>query len=673
MLLLLLCCSLFANVIPIWWGLPSLQGWAADEILPSQVDGTRAWSDKYPPLHRAVLRLAYFPIDLPADKEISEDNWQRSYALKFLTARSLSVLMALMTVYLVYRCGLLLAQRKEALLAATATATMPAFGYYAKTANLEIPYLFWFTLSLLFFLRAATKRQMADYIGFAAAGAAAVATKDQAYGLLIFPALFLVLDLLAHRSNSRQRSEPRSFSAFAKRLLVPCTVGIAAYALFSGFLFNPEQFRRHVQVITGPGTFRYQLYGADMGGRMDLVFQALRHTLFSLSLPLALAVVFGLFVVLRRPKRNVLFLALVATALTYFFAFVWVVGYHYVRFFLPVGLLLSFLSARGMTEFMRIRRIPKPLPQLCVAGVLAFAAARSLAVDVAMLKDSRYRIESWLATRAAPDQTVGLGRKTMLPRRLTVLDWGHWPAQPCAFTAELPAKYLVVNNEDVRSRSEAEALAALNRGQTNYDEVFRYKAQSPLRLLGLNRVFSNLDKINPEIAVFERSDRPCVDATTMLPLLARSRGQDRATVRERLLEAAFSFPIGDKKALVPEAVYALGLRYDNWTRGNHPAAVAMRNPGPKPAAVDLRVGCLAGDQDLPIRLTVDVGAKRREVRFNTRGEKTIRLAELAPGEERLALLWTDKSWLYQGRGTRRLGVSILTAALAPVEGPAKFD
>ena len=67
-LLLLLGASLALNLYGISWGLPSVQGWAMDELLPAQVlEGmsrhfSGGWYDKYPPFHYYLLAAAYAPV-----------------------------------------------------------------------------------------------------------------------------------------------------------------------------------------------------------------------------------------------------------------------------------------------------------------------------------------------------------------------------------------------------------------------------------------------------------------------------------------------------------------------------------------------------------------------------------------------------------------------------------
>src|SRR5207249_4141022 len=59
--------GLVLDVLGLRWGLPSEYGWAADEVLPQDVDAAVAqgfahgWHSKYPPLHFALLAAVEAP------------------------------------------------------------------------------------------------------------------------------------------------------------------------------------------------------------------------------------------------------------------------------------------------------------------------------------------------------------------------------------------------------------------------------------------------------------------------------------------------------------------------------------------------------------------------------------------------------------------------------------
>ena len=56
---------------------------------------------------------------------------------------------------------------------------MPTLAFHTRLATLDVPYVFWWALSLLFGLRALEQPRWRDLLGFAVAAALAVTTKDQ--------------------------------------------------------------------------------------------------------------------------------------------------------------------------------------------------------------------------------------------------------------------------------------------------------------------------------------------------------------------------------------------------------------------------------------------------------------------------------------------------------------
>src|SRR6185295_2032369 len=95
------------------------------------------------------------------------------------------VVMALGLVVLVYRCARLLVSHAASIASAAIVALMPAFIFYGKLANVDVPYLFWFMLATFFYLRAYTRDRARDYFFWGISAAIAVGTKDQAAGLLL--------------------------------------------------------------------------------------------------------------------------------------------------------------------------------------------------------------------------------------------------------------------------------------------------------------------------------------------------------------------------------------------------------------------------------------------------------------------------------------------------------
>src|SRR5262249_12997044 len=149
-------------------------------------------------------------------------------------------------VLFVYLCGLRLVGETAALLAAGVVAVMAPFVFYAKLANVDVPYLFWWMVSLLFLIRALERHRLRDYVGLGIAAALAVGTKDQAYGLYV-----LVAPLLVWSRKSRNPEKGWVRAIFSPELMLAIAAAALVLQAIYGLPGNVEGLRAHLRLITG--------------------------------------------------------------------------------------------------------------------------------------------------------------------------------------------------------------------------------------------------------------------------------------------------------------------------------------------------------------------------------------------------------------------------------------
>ncbi len=135
--------------------------------------------------------------------------------------------------------------------------------------------------------------------------------------------------------------------------------------------------------------------------------------------------------------------------------------------------------------------------------------------------------------------------------------------------------------------------------------------------------------------------------------------EDDLAARAWVLEQIRSGETPDPINLLEGIADAAGLTGDQWTGPDHPAALALVNPGDGELVLDLKLECHAEVEALPICAAVVDGARRQDVRFKERGVRTVTLDPLSAGEQRLVLVTTDRTW---SPGTeedqRQLGVRV---------------
>ncbi len=489
----------------ITWGVPG-QGWAPDELIPPDfLDAfdrhfSNGWFSKYPPAHFYVCSIASAP--LLVWRWLDPLAFAASPAPEFMwfTFRAVSVAMGVGAVLMVYLCGSYLYGSRAALVAAAIAAlTMPAV-FYGKVANVDMPYVFWFAVSLASFIRILVHDSQRDYLIFAVTATLAVCTKDQAYGLFGLPAVAL---LCVRR----------------KHLLPAIFAAVATFALCHNLIFNTHGFQSHVRYITGGGSTAFRMFEPTFTGQWQLWQAVWIVARVSMGWPAYLLCLAGLALSLWRPagSHRRLWWALLPTA-SYYLTFLAVVGFTYDRFLMPMFLGLALAGGFAVARLEEWAPSLRVWQRAGVAGVLAYTIAYVLAIDVALLRDSRYAVEAWMRSNVPPGATVGrIGPVEHVPRIdrfLTVL------VIPTADNIRATAlDYLVVNADWVErfgygsyGSAEYAGYRELREGRLGYRKVF--EARTPITFAGMSYQrrfdafgtigYSTLTRLNPPTIVFKR-------------------------------------------------------------------------------------------------------------------------------------------------------------------------
>jgi hypothetical protein len=504
---LLLLVSLGLNAWMVTWGLPSTAGWAPDEILPSAVLDARArgfsggWFDKYPPLHFRVLGAVYAPLSGPvrAGSPVPKDVYDRL----FRAGRWLSVVMGMGLVLLVYLCGRRLLDEAGALLAAAIVAVMGPFVFYAKLANVDVPYLFWWTLSLLFLIRALETHKPLDYLGLGVAAALAIGTKDQAYGLYV-----LVVPLLVWSRKRRNPEKGWLRAILSPEVMLAVAAGALVLQAIYGLPGNVEGLRAHLRLITGSASKDFQEFPNTIGGHAGLLWSTIRNTAFVMGVPAFLAALVGVVLALQRNDARLT--VLLVPAVSYYLFFMMVALYCYDRFVLPLAILLAFFAGDVLARMARRDSVGK----VVVGLVLMYGLGRAVSVDLLLAKDSRFAAEEWLATNAGESLVAFVGPPEYLPRadRFNARTLGPSPDR----LARVAPQYVVTNADYAERAEEGGAEQTLYRGleagTLGYRQVWSYRYRSPYMMIRSEDLAdrpgqplrSNLDKVNPEIRIYQR-------------------------------------------------------------------------------------------------------------------------------------------------------------------------
>lgn len=505
---LLLALSVALCAWGLGWGLPSRRGWAPDELLPQDVLSgleqcfSGGWHERYPPLHYYALALAYAP--LLAAQPLPEPPLPLAQQEQLLRAgRALSLVFWAGLLTGVYVLGRELLGGAGGLLAALLSALVLPFVYYAKLANLEVPYLCWWAWSLLFYVRALAGRRGATLPLLALLATLAVTTKDQAYGLFAL----LPLPVLAQRwPGARWRA------LLSREVALALATGLLAFALVHDLAFNLDGFRAHVATLLASGR-AFRAFAPGLAGQLELLASAGAGLAFCLGWPATLLALAGLALAWR--ARELPLLGLLVPALSYHLTFLAVVLYCYDRFVLPWALLGTLFAARALQAGLSGGRLARGAAVLALALCAWTGLARAVSLNLHMSHDGRQDVEAWLVERVRPGDDVGQTAPAQAMPRLRAE--GLRAVGPDVEELErTQPRFVVVNPAWSRGTEAGSAERAfverLERGQLPYRLAVEHRWQAPAFLpfdpAALDRpgsrVVSNLAKVNPLLRVYER-------------------------------------------------------------------------------------------------------------------------------------------------------------------------
>ncbi|HEX6463549.1 MAG TPA: glycosyltransferase family 39 protein [Vicinamibacterales bacterium] len=508
--------SFVLNLLGIRWGLPGR--WVPIELLPEYIgDGlaehfSHGWFDAYPPLHYYILSTVMAPfLWLSWWGRLAFDD--RVYNLLVLLNRLVSVAAGVGCVAATGVAGALAFGRRPGLWAAAIMALTTPFLYYAKTTNPDVPYLFWFAVSLVYYVRILQGGTRRDYVLFAAFATFSVCTKDQAYGLyLLMPVPIVVEIWRANRSANRPRAFLRAL--IDPRLWIAAATSAVLFALIHNMLFNWNGFMQHVRFITGDGSAPYRVFEPTLAGRWKLFLLTLDLTQQSLGWPFSIAALYGLVYAIVRPETRRLSLWLLVPVVSYYFSFIDVIVYNYDRFMLPVCLILALFGGVTFDELTAPRDM-RTWRVALASAVFAYTLFYAGAVDYLMIHDSRYHAERWLRAHVGPGQIVGTsGTREYIPN----LDGLSHTDVPNLETLDRVRPAFVLFNADYgravpRETGWGQLIAALQQGTAGYKLVARFRDPLPWAWLpGMHRdlvgprsehmVFTTVRNINPTIEVY---------------------------------------------------------------------------------------------------------------------------------------------------------------------------
>jgi 4-amino-4-deoxy-L-arabinose transferase-like glycosyltransferase len=414
----------------LFWGLPAADGWDNDGFAPRNFLTALALTWKpgayftYPPLHALILALPALPVagwvlahapSLSQHDVIAAITQPATMTYFAALGRLAGLAMSLGIIWCVGEMACVVAGARAGLLAAIACALNFGLTYYGQVSNLDVPYLFWAVLALLWCMRAVVEQEPRRFWLAALFAAAAVATKDQAYALFLLSLpVFLLLWFVTD-------AWPRAHGRKIALILAPAAVvALFLVLLIDGAVTNPSGFLHRVAFLAGPASQDYAEYVhgpsgwlallGDMGGYFSQGYGLAAVTLAVLGIVL--------HVLRSRGAIRVAGLLPLLAIISFTICFNFAALRSDDRFLLPQAV----LSCVYIGIAAEVLAFPaRNWMRLAGRGVLVLVALAALhqavAINAAMLFDPRYDAERWMAAHVQPGDVIETyGQNCFLPR-----------------------------------------------------------------------------------------------------------------------------------------------------------------------------------------------------------------------------------------------------------------
>ena len=405
--------------VGLMWGLPNHWDFAQDSVVPlGRLALINAPADevtqyRYPPFHLKLLTGLFRPLRRIIESSPIHENDKLSATLFILSGRVVSLAMAAGAVWLVMRTGARLWNEHTGMAAAMTFTLAPVTLYYAKNANLDMPYVFWLAWAFFFYVRILQENRARDYLWLGLLTALSTCTKDQGYAFFVLMPIPLILHLRRPAPGER----PPPARAAWTRIGLGLAGFLVPFVLIHTFLYDHHQgFWIHLKTVTGVASVGWREFTRGPAGQLRLLIATLLRLMDAWTPAGLFLAGVGLWLELRNRKPGRLTWAVFLPVISYYLFFPAVIGYVYTRFLLPVVLVLALFAGRAVVWLWQAagRRAPARAAALALVGWVALAG---VSVNLVMSRYSRYNAQVWMEKNLSAQTRISyLGDMRDMPR-----------------------------------------------------------------------------------------------------------------------------------------------------------------------------------------------------------------------------------------------------------------
>jgi hypothetical protein len=280
--------------------------------------------------------------------------------------------------------------------------TNGVFVYYSRVGNLDLPYTFWWGVSLFFLWRYFFFGEGTPFWLLSAAGVAAAAatgSKDQASSFAIGAGILILV---------MSRSEPSPFKARFRGAMVFTLALLVAY-LVVAILPDPRHWWAHFRFVTGPHAPTD--IPMTLAGEMELLGHFARELHAAYTVPVLLVSALGAVWLFRTGQARVFWL-LVFPMITYYLIVIAKTRVLYPRFMLPFAIPIFVLVTYGAAMVSdRFGPVGRKVWLACIGLFIVYQLAFSYGpVTYAQLFDLKRQLAADLPRHVPPDEPLLISR-----------------------------------------------------------------------------------------------------------------------------------------------------------------------------------------------------------------------------------------------------------------------
>jgi hypothetical protein len=431
-LLAILLIAFAIYITGINWGLPqaanagSVNPWALDTVAPvaplneAYHKFTRTGNEwvTYPLFHYIVIDTFYapyigfqyvtgnfenpsssFPYGIKDPKSFLED--------LTIIARLISLAMALGIIIIFYKIARELFSREAAIWTALFVVLIAPISYYAKTSNLDVPYMFWLSLSVWQYVLLVKHHHIRHFVMFGIFGALSIATKDQAYGFYV-----LIPFVIAYAVFTRQKQDQPGYLGYARAIvsLPVIYTGIATvitYVLANNLLFGGlDGFLRHMELGGKLYENRFTIHGDphSLKNQLQLWYESAVIIFESVGIAFPVLGLIGIYFAFK--NRLWLALSILIFSISYYLFVIAAWNGVFSRYLLMPLLILTPFAGYACTRLLETGKTLRRTGQTLIFFSIVWQVALIIDLNYSLLFDSRYSIADWVKQNVPQGTTI---------------------------------------------------------------------------------------------------------------------------------------------------------------------------------------------------------------------------------------------------------------------------